>query len=199
MRENKNKEVYIYYNPECKSCTSRRVAERRKSDPEYYSRHVEKQRARNLLPEVKDQKKKWRDSEKGELNRKRWETDNKHLLKEYQGDRNKTKKHIISKLEWEDCKKYFNHRCAYCGLAIEEHYIRFSGKIILGDFHKEHVDDQGANDLSNCVPSCKQCNSSKHDIQFEDWYNDSNKGYSLERRIKIHKWLDEDYRKYKSL
>jgi len=39
------------------------------------------------------------------------------------------------------------------------HIVDYLLKNIL---HKEHVDDNGANDLSNCVPSCQSCNSTKN-------------------------------------
>ena len=52
------------------------------------------------------------------------------------------------------------------------------------------------NDLSNCVPSCKQCNSQKHTDSLEEWYNEDNIKYSKRRFNRIHKWLDGDYKKY---
>lgn len=104
------------------------------------------------------------------------------------------KKHKITTKEWEACKKYFIHRCAYCGLPIEEHWIKYR-TVKLGDFHKEHVDDNGSIYLNNCVPSCKGCNSSKHEFKFDDWYLQQN-FYSKERYDKIIKWTIEDYKLY---
>lgn len=91
------------------------------------------------------------------------------------------------------CKQYFNYECAYCGLPLEEHYIIYAGNLILGDFHKEHVDHFGSNDLSNCVPACKSCNSSKHDFEFNKWYNTDNHKFNIERYNKIIKWLNVDW------
>jgi len=62
----------------------------------------------------------------------------------------------------------------------------------LGDLHKEHIDDNGKDDLSNCIPSCKSCNSSKWKFDFEDWYK-KQKFFTEERYNKIIKWLKEDY------
>jgi len=62
------------------------------------------------------------------------------------------------------------------------------------DFHKDHNDHNGENDLSNCIPSCKSCNSSKHDLEFEYWYKNRCKSYKEERFIKINKWLTDDYK-----
>jgi len=107
------------------------------------------------------------------------------------------KKHDITEMEWEECKKYFNHRCAYCGLPIEEHFKKFKGELKWFDFHKEHVDHTGNNDLSNCIPSCHRCNSSKHDLDFEYWYKEISDNFTYERLNKIHKWLSKDYLKFK--
>jgi uncharacterized protein YuzB (UPF0349 family) len=125
---------------------------------------------------------------------KQWQRDNKDKIKIYQEKRKQHGEHKINKKEWIACKEYFNNCCAYCGLSIEEHYINFQGEIRLGDFHKEHVNHTGANDLSNCVPSCKACNSSKHDFKFEDWYVESNQRFNKDRLDKIHKWLNEDWK-----
>lgn len=64
------------------------------------------------------------------------------------------------------------------------------------DLHKEHVDDSGANDLSNCVPSCQSCNSSKNIFSLEEWYTEDNLNFTEERLSKIYRWLNEDYLKY---
>lgn len=116
-------------------------------------------------------------------------------LKVYNEKRNK-KNHTITVEEWENCKKYFNHRCCYCGLAIEENYRTYRGIRKLADFDKEHYDDEGANDLSNCLPSCGSCNSKKWKFDFGDWYNESNPVFDMERYNKIMKWLDNDYKEY---
>jgi hypothetical protein len=106
------------------------------------------------------------------------------------------KKHEITKNEWENCKNYFNYRCAYCGLAIEEHYIIYNGILKLGDFHRDHADDEGRNDLSNCIPACKSCNTSKSNKDLLEWYDVDNDNFNTERLFKINKWLNEDYLKY---
>jgi hypothetical protein len=127
---------------------------------------------------------------------RKWQQKNKGKLKVYQENRKQHGDHRINKKEWEDCKKYFDNCCAYCGLPIEKHYNMYKSEMKLTDFHKEHIDHEGSNDLSNCVPSCKTCNSSKRTQIFEDWYNESNQIFSQERLDKIHKWLNEDYKIY---
>lgn len=126
---------------------------------------------------------------------RQWQRDNKDKIKQYQENRKQHGDHRITKKEWESCKEYFENCCAYCGLPLAEHYIFYKGERKLGDFHKEHVDHKGANDLSNCIPSCKTCNTSKHQFIMEEWYK-NNPNFNQERLNKIHKWLDEDYKLY---
>lgn len=130
-------------------------------------------------------------------NYKNWQEKNRDRIKQYNENRRMHKKHKISEKEWEDCKRYFNNKCAYCGLPIDKHFNVFRGELRLTDFHKEHVDHDGSNDLSNCVPSCKKCNSSKRDSVFEIWYTPEKEFYREERLIKLHKWLDNDFLNYK--
>ena len=127
--------------------------------------------------------------------RKEWELNNPDKIKSYH-DIYSNKKHTISKKEWLSCKEYFNNRCAYCELPIEEHYNKFRGELRLTDLHREHVDCNGESDLSNCIPSCKDCNSSKHNSKLEVWYNENNINFSQDRLNKIYKWLKEDYKLY---
>lgn len=104
--------------------------------------------------------------------------------------------HKITKSEWESCKQYFEYKCAYCGLPIDEHWTTYREKRKLGDFHKEHPDHNGANDLSNCIPSCESCNCQKNDKKFDNWYNEINPIYSIERLDKIIQWLEIDYKHF---
>ena len=126
---------------------------------------------------------------------RQWQRDNPDKMKQYRLNREQHGNHKITTKEWKSCKEYFNNECAYCGLLLDKHYIVFGGVTKLGDFHKEHVIHDGANNLSNCVPSCKTCNSSKRQFIMEEWYK-NNPNFNQERLDKIHKWLDEDYKLY---
>jgi hypothetical protein len=129
-------------------------------------------------------------------NYRKWQNNNKDKIKQYREQRELHGDHKVNRSEWESCKRYFNDCCAYCGLPLEEHYNRYKGEMKLTDFHKEHVEHNGANDLSNCIPSCKTCNSSKHTDKLEDWYTKNKEFFSQERLDNIHKWLNEDYKIY---
>jgi hypothetical protein len=112
------------------------------------------------------------------------------------GENHRNKEHRITDLEWEACKKYFNYRCAYCGLPIEEHYVPRRKKLIWMDFHREHVIHTGRKDLKNCIPSCNSCNSSKKKQSLNNWYNFKNLNYTYERYHKIFMWLRYDYKNH---
>lgn len=94
--------------------------------------------------------------------------------------------------EWESCKKFFNYECAYCGMTQEEHYIKFGT-----DLHRDHFENWGRNDLSNCIPSCLACNSSKKRHDFYEWYKErDNGGFDQDRIKRIEDWLHDEYIKY---
>ena len=110
---------------------------------------------------------------------------------------NRHRKHDITNTEWKNCKDYFNNNCAYCGLPIKDHFAERNNIVFNMDFHKEHVDDNGANDLRNCVPSCQSCNSTKNVKTIDEFLECGFvEKFTKERYNKIQKWLNEDYKKY---
>jgi hypothetical protein len=179
---------------ECKDCIKKKANEYGHSHKEKKNKIDREYREANKA-ERKVKEKVWRDNNKENLynNLKKFQKNNPDRLKYYN---NQHSNHDITTKEWESCKKYFNHRCAYCGLPIEEHYITRKGITKLGDFHKEHVVHKGSNGLDNCVPSCGSCNSSKWEHPFENWYNKENINYTEERYQKIIQWLNGDYEQY---
>lgn len=176
-------EIYTYYNPECKECTKKRSVKWAAKNPEL----------------IKASKRKYNKTEIGrakvkagvDKNRKtghyrNWQNNNKDKLKGY-NKKYSNKKHKISKEEWEICKAYFDHKCAYCGL--DEVYHK---KLYKQQLHKEHVIHQGRDDIKNCVPSCRSCNSSKHIYTLNQWYNAENPVYTRERYLEIYQWIRYD-------
>lgn len=157
----------------------------RKRSNEYDRTHKERRKEINekYRNEKAEEKKKYQSD---------WLKNNVEKVKEYFSNR---KIHDITKNEWIACKEYFEYKCAYCGLPINEHEKPYRGKLVSCDFHKEHVDDNGSNGLDNCVPACHSCNSKKWKFDFDEWYNKENPIYSIDRYNKIIQWLEEDYRK----
>jgi hypothetical protein len=82
-----------------------------------------------------------------------YQKNNPEKIKEYNS---RHRNHKISKNEWKFCCDVFEWKCAYCGKSIEEQYQQNNEQ-----FHKDHVFHDGANDISNCVPACTQCNTTK--------------------------------------
>lgn len=119
-----------------------------------------------------------------------YQHNNVEYFAEYRKFRDMHKKHEITPKERADCKEYFNSSCAYCGISEDEAVERYKKKL-----NMDHVDHTGANDLSNAAPACTGCNSSKWAHPMEEWYK-QREFYDEEKLIKIHKWLDEDYKLY---
>lgn len=186
-KKKSNGEEYLYYPPYCKECTKDKAW---KWQLDNYEQHKERMRDYN---KTKDWKIKL-NRENGKRRRlsgqhKEWQKNNPDKIRLY-GELHRN--HDITDQEWLMCKEYFNNECAYCGLHISEHFIKYAGELKHTDFHKEHVYHDGANDISNCVPSCKSCNSQKWIIPLEEWYSETNEKYTVERLHKINKWLNED-------
>jgi hypothetical protein len=125
---------------------------------------------------------------------KEWVNNNPERAKEY---RNEHRDHDITDTEWKNCKAYFNNCCAYCGLPIEQHKILRNKKIIKMDLHKEHVDDNGANDLSNCIPGCQSCNSIKHLKSIDELLESKLiPNFTQDKYNKIKLWITEGHKQY---
>lgn len=193
-----DKNMTDYLHPECKRCgilkshinQVENEERAKKNKIKWYEDHKELNWKRANEWKEKDPEyalqcyREWQQSENGQISSKK------------SRKKRKEKEHIIYDIEWENDKKYFDYQCAYCGLLIEEHWIRYRNKIIIGDFHKDHVIDQGRNDIKNCIPSCESCNSSKHTSTLNEWYNPNNPNYTKERYLKIYQWLRYDCKKY---
>ncbi|WP_299831712.1 HNH endonuclease signature motif containing protein [uncultured Metabacillus sp.] len=172
--------------PYCKKCALEHSYDWRENNREGYLEQIKrrnsKPKARKRIYEANKRR-----QESGEF--KKWQQDNKDKLFQYRLNRG-NKRHKINKQEWEQCKAYFDNSCAYCGITYDDHKGKFNE-----DLHKEHVNDKGADDLSNCVPACKRCNSKKHIYSLEEWYP-SQEFYSEGKHEKINNWLSKDYKLY---
>jgi len=191
---NKNKIDGLY--PECKDCSKVKATKWRKENPERYKEINVK---RNVKEHRVKHRREFSRKRREDGTKRKWDTENKDKIAEYGRNRRLHKTHTVTDYQWNKCKEYFNNECAYCGLHINDHYQKYAGKLRKTDFHKEHVDDNGSNGLENCVPSCLVCNSSKHTADFEQWYSSEGRGkevYSEERKLKILKWITEDYKRY---
>lgn len=186
-KHSKKRGDYTYYNPECKECTKARFEAWKKDNRE---RYLENKRRYNHKEKPTQDKREFSRKQRESGYYKQWQENNKDKIETY-NERRQHKNHKITDDEWIRCKAYFNNSCAYCGVSDSE-----AKKLYDNYLHKEHVDHEGANDLSNCVPACKSCNGQKYTFKLDEWYNHNNPHYSKERMIKIDKWLNEDYKKF---
>lgn len=181
-RKSKDGVEWNYYNPECKECTKKRSDKWQKSiDPERRRAYFRKCDSKESRKKVK------RDFSKTQKENgyfKDYQQQNKEKFSEYGKNRRMNKEHVISDQEWFECLDFFKDSCAYCGITEGEAFERY-GQLL----HKEHVDHNGTNDITNCVPACKGCNSLKHIFEFNEWYNENNPIFSKRRYNKIVKWL----------
>ncbi|MGG0667793.1 HNH endonuclease signature motif containing protein [Lederbergia citrisecunda] len=115
---------------------------------------------------------------------KEWQENNREWLYNYNKTRAMHKSHDISETEWFECLDYFDSKCAYCGITEGEAYELYDQLL-----HKEHVEHNGANDITNCVPACKGCNSQKWEFEMNEWYNKDNPVYDIKRYNRIVQWL----------
>jgi hypothetical protein len=189
-KNDKNKSDGI--SPTCKECEKKRARKWAIENPEKKRESVRKNRK---APETRAYHRKKGKRQRDTGWRAEWEKKNKDKLYEYSQNR-KHKKHDITNLEWEACKKYFDYKCAYCGLPLSEHYRTYAKKLQKIDFHKDHADNKGKNDITNCIPSCGTCNDSKWKFTLDEWYNKNNINFTQERLDKIIKWLMEDCFQY---
>jgi len=130
----------------------------------------------------------------------KYQQNNPYKMQQYSKKRYE-KKHIITDGEWIACKDYFKDEndewaCAYCGKPISKNIKKYKGELKQFDLEKEHVIDDGRNDIKNCIPSCTTCNSKKKRRTLNEFYNPKNKNYTYERYHKIYMWIRYDCKKY---
>lgn len=82
--------------------------------------------------------------------------------------------HTYTKAQWSECKKLFNHCCAYCGKPSKK----------LQQDHFIALTKGGGYVKNNIVPACKSCNCSKSNKDFFDWYP-KQESYNKEREIAL--------------
>lgn len=67
--------------------------------------------------------------------------------------------HDFTVEQWENCKKYFDYKCCYCGKEEkleQDHFIA--------------ITKGGGYEISNLVAACGTCNRSKNNRDFFDWF-----------------------------
>jgi len=170
---------------QCKECKNKYS---KKYNPKYYENNKEsaKEKAKeyrdNNKEKVKKSKKHYRIThlEEERENKRLYLINNRDKINLLNQKRKARKRNLISNLtvdQWNKVKSDFNDRCAYCGEELplaQEHVIPLS--------------KGGEYTVNNIIPSCKSCNSSKHDKDFFKWYPNY-EYYSKERESFILRYL----------
>lgn len=186
-KTNKKDGIRYYLKSECKECSKVDTRKRMYSDYEKHKlRNAEYDKITHPENCIKRRRKAYlKNITKEKQTYNEFVKNNPDKMRNY---RKKHKNHDVTLEEWNICKKSFNSSCAYCGLTLEEHISLFKQ-----DLHKDHVVHDGSNEIDNCVPACKSCNSEKHDKLLEDWYNENNPKFKSENYNKIKRWQSECY------
>jgi hypothetical protein len=178
--------------PYCNECAKNEAVNWVESNKDKYKKLKKKYNSKSDSKERnRNRNKRYRDSGRYY----EWLEENPEKAKTYQNMRT-NKDHQISEKEWLSCKEYFNNCCAYCNLHISEHFVTWKGTLKHTDLHREHVDPNGSIYLENCIPACKDCNTSKWEYKLDEWYREGNPHFTQERYNKILKWINEDYKQY---
>lgn len=183
------------FQAECKVCAIKRSREIALKNPNRSKRKVEQWQEENKI-RMQQVRKQYNDRNKNKIYdyTSNYYQQHPEKMKIYN---KRHRKHDVSNTEWKVCKEYFDNKCAYCGLHISEHIQYRKGKAIYMDLHKEHVDDNGANDLSNCVPGCQNCNSTKSKKTIDEFLESKLiEKFTKEKYNKIIQWISEDYKKH---
>lgn len=189
----KKKDIHVIaYHPYCKKCSIEKQKKRQEENKEHYSEikrqwHIKNKEKAN----ARDREWQRNNKERSKEIYKNWVKNNPGRMSAHQEKYRHEKEFKIQKSEWEACKDYFNNSCAYCGIS-ENESIDTYGKVL----HKEHAINKGNNDLSNCLPACTGCNSSKHANDYTEWYTIDNPIYNKNRSKLIINWLNEIHKQY---
>jgi hypothetical protein len=176
------------YHSSCIECDKKDVLKRQHENPQKH----------------RDESKKWYDNNKEHRlsvhkkwiknNLKYWQNyikqyikDNPHRAKQYSENH---REHDITTAEWNNCLIVFDYKCAYCGISQKEAKKRDKQNL-----HKDHVDSEGYNDLSNAAPACRSCNDKKWQHDMETWFREQ-EFFSEERLEFIKWWMNEGYKQY---
>lgn len=162
------------YGSECKICIKLRKAKYNEANKERKSAYNKEYRERNrekLIEHYKNYRKNNQEKikEYREANKKRaieyakeYRKLNRDKVISTNQKRKARKKHLPATLtaeQWGYIKKYFDNKCAYCGQEADlqqEHFVPLSKG---GEYTKDNI-----------IPACRNCNYSKYNKDFFEWY-----------------------------
>ena len=152
----------------------------------YYKNNSEKVKE-NKKNYIKNNPEKYRESQR--KTHKKWKENNPEKVFNAHNKRriNEEKGNGINKMQWLEMMQYFNFEDAYSGepLNIQTRSID----------HIIPLNKNGVNEIYNCVPMTRTNNSSKHDKDMEEWYQEQD-FYSEDRLQKIYEWQEYAFNKW---
>lgn len=93
----------------------------------------------------------------------------------------------ITKDQWLEMMSFFDFRCAYSGETLSKDTRSID--------HIVPLNSGGDNMIWNCVPMLRSLNSSKHDKDMLEWYEEQS-FYDPKRLAKIYEWQEYAYNKW---
>lgn len=181
-QEKHNHEYYM-------STRDKQIADAKQWMKDHYERHRELHKRYERSDKHKEYRKRNHEDMKNKGWFRNWYKNHPDRSKEY---RDNHRDHDITDNEWISCQAFFDFTCAYCGKSLDEQYKQNGHQ-----FHKEHVNNDGYNDVRNCVPACTQCNSTKNIKSIDELLiNNIIVEFTQDKFNKITLWCTEEFKKY---
>lgn len=168
--ENENKTRISAYNQVYYENRREEISNRRKKI--YQEKHKDEIEARKLIPKITEDEKRKRardyqikNKEKlSEYNKKRYKENpiKEKLRHHWRSARKKELPDTLTKEQWDFALKFFDYSCAYCNKRVDyqlalDHVIPITSNNCPGTV------------VTNSLPVCKSCNSSKNNKNLEEW------------------------------
>ena len=177
----KHKNCKYGFKSRCKRCLNIESKEwrennkehKKEKDKEWYENNKEKKKEyyENNKEHIKEKKKEYYENNPDKIFNR---NNKRRLLEENQGDG-------ISKDQWYEMMEFFDWRCAYSGIMLNKDNRSID--------HVVALNNGGSNEIWNCIPMCRNYNTSKYTSDMLEWYQQQ-EFYSEERLNKIYEWIE---------
>lgn len=125
--------------------------------------------------------------------RNKWIVENKDKITIYRHTRRSRKRNnggTYTPEQWEECKNFFDNKCAYTGELLTELNINVE--------HIKPISTGGSSYIWNICPSINYANYSKNNNGLEEWYR-RQPYFSEDRLHKIYEWIEYAENKYSEI
>lgn len=161
-RVTKKRGTIIEHIAECKACAIKRSAKWIKNNPEKFEVHWRNYNASDRAKQ-NNRNSRMANREREREYHREWRQKNPEQARLHVENRKRRLSQLQNDFtfdQWMECLDYFEHSCAYCGVESDK----------LQQDHFVPVCKDGGTTLTNIVPACVSCNSSKHAHDFQEWY-----------------------------